>query len=89
MKELDVWLDREDNMITEVSHYMLTVFDEYVEDGVVGTTSVKFKFENGEESEWHHPPLFSWEPTKSTVSEEFLFEKVSKIQEVFGVKGNK
>tara|TARA_Y100001960_G_C14405729_1_gene695712 strand:+ start:329 stop:592 length:264 start_codon:yes stop_codon:yes gene_type:complete len=85
MKELDVWLEREDNMIPEVSHYMLTIFDEYIEDSVA-TASIKFKFENGQESKWYHPPMFSYESAESSCNEEFLFERVSKIKEVFGVK---
>ena len=85
MKELDVWLERDDTMIPEVSHYMLTVFDECVE-GEVATTSVKFKFENGEESEWYHPPLFSYDLAKGNYNEEFLFGRENKIKEVFGVK---
>lgn len=52
--KLDEWI--ETDMYEEgITHIMYTVFDDYCEDGI-GTASVKFRIEDGTETQWFHPP---------------------------------
>ena len=54
---LNTWIPNNGKFPEYISEYILTVFDDYIDENGKGTCSIKFKFKNGEVKGWYHPPM--------------------------------